>query len=83
MLPSPRCSEPFRTTSPRTLAPTKLESLRQAQLKMIRSYDAKNGVVRGLGGKSVKVAAAKDGEERPKMLPPRYWAAFQFSGDWR
>ncbi len=57
----------------------KLAALRAAQLKMIRDYNPTDGTIRGL-----KLAVrTKPGEERPKRLPPFYWAAFQLSGDWR
>jgi CHAT domain-containing protein/Tfp pilus assembly protein PilF len=46
---------------------SKVEALRQAQLWMLRE-----GNVRGL-----------DLPADTKMLPPRYWAAFVLSGDWR
>jgi CHAT domain-containing protein len=60
----------------------KLESLRQAQLKMIRDYDPMTGQIRGLGTKSVKVAST-DAPTSTKRLHPNFWAAFQLSGDWR
>jgi CHAT domain-containing protein len=50
---------------------SRLEALRQAQLKMLRE-----GANRGL-----EIA------DRPldanKRMPPFYWAAFELSGDWR
>jgi CHAT domain-containing protein len=48
----------------------KLEALREAQIWMIR--DRSN---RGL--------QLDDGAELQQALPPRYWAAFTLSGDWR
>jgi CHAT domain-containing protein len=51
---------------------SKVESLRQAQLKMLRE-----GISRGL----------KFADDRPpdkdRRLPPYYWGAFTLSGDWR
>ncbi len=57
----------------------KIESLRQAQLKMLRE------------GATWKITSLPRGlaisEAQPKMdgerLPPYYWAAFVLSGDWR
>ena len=70
----------------RNLSP--LESLRQAQLAMLRSYDPQAGRLRApdfsqtaplpTGG-----AAEKPATGRPKTLSPTYWAAFVLSGDWR
>ena len=56
---------------------SKVEALRQAQIFMITNYDLRTGKLRGIGKKSVKVGG------KPKYLSPRYWAAFQLSGDWR
>ncbi len=50
---------------------SRAEALRQAQLKMLRE-GAKRGVVREL-----------DAGKGTRRLPPRYWAAFVLSGDWR
>ena len=50
---------------------SKLESLRQAQLKMLRE-----GANRGLE----KADQPADANQR---MPPFYWAAFELSGDWR
>jgi CHAT domain-containing protein len=51
----------------------KLEALRDAQLAMMRE-----GPQRGM------VIVRKDGHaEKPRRLPPYYWAAFVLSGDWR
>jgi CHAT domain-containing protein/Flp pilus assembly protein TadD len=58
----------------------KLESLRQAQLSILRNYDSPSGTIRGLGTQSVPVPVRQAGGER---LSPYYWAAFQLSGDWR
>ncbi len=65
---------------------SKLEALRQAQLKMMRHYDPKSGKLRGAGAfrpvDPAKLAAAQEAA-RPTTLSPRYWAAFVLSGDWR
>lgn len=56
----------------------KYESLRQAQLRMLREYDphAKKLVARGLD--------LPEGNDRgPGRGSPFYWAAFVLSGDWR
>jgi CHAT domain-containing protein/Tfp pilus assembly protein PilF len=57
----------------------KLEALRQAQLAMLRSYDPRQGRLRGVGGTRPEVAPTPAGGQ----LPPFYWAAFTLSGDWR
>jgi len=56
---------------------TKLESLRQAQLTIRRAYDPRQRTLRGL--------APLKGPTTPRRpdLPPRYWAPFILSGDWR
>jgi len=58
----------------------RLESLRQAQLTMIREYRR-----RGPRGSASRVAdrtgAVASGET--DQLPPVFWAAFVLSGDWR
>lgn len=64
---------------------SKLDALREAQLTMLRHYDADTGELRGLGG---NVARADSDSPQPDTaaplrLDPRYWAAFQLSGDWR
>jgi len=51
----------------------KLEALREAQLWMLRE-----GRVRGLVPLDEEQPAS-----RPGRVPPRYWAAFILSGDWR
>jgi CHAT domain-containing protein len=63
----------------------KLESLRQAQLTMMRKYDPATKRLRGPGPvKPIdrqKLAAARDKLREP--LPPLYWAGFVLTGDWR
>ena len=49
---------------------SKVESLREAQLWMLRER----------GSRGLESEDQADGSER---LPPRYWAAFVLSGDWR
>jgi CHAT domain-containing protein len=66
----------------------KLDALREAQLTMLRGYDAAVGQLRGpefntpqslpVGGSS---KPASPGPHQP--LSPAYWAAFVLSGDWR
>jgi len=63
----------------------KLESLRQAQLTMLREYDPKEGRIRGTI-RRLKTTAPKpepQPKERETRLPPYYWAAFTLSGDYR
>lgn len=55
----------------------RLESLRQAQLSLLQSWDPVEGKFRGLD-----LVARKLPRGGPH-LPPFYWAAFQLSGDWR
>ena len=64
---------------------SKLDALREAQLTMLNHYDATTGELRGLGGDRVKVDPNKPAPkpDPTKRLDPRYWAAFQLSGDWR
>ena len=50
---------------------SRVEALRQAQLKMLHE-----GVHRGL-------AIDDQPADEQKRLPPYYWAAFELSGDWR
>jgi len=58
----------------------KLEALRQAQLEMLRRYDprAKKLVDRGRGLELDTEPSDNNGH-----LSPKYWAAFELSGDWR
>ena len=58
----------------------KLEALRQAQLEMIRRYDPRAAklVDRGRG---IELDTAS--VEISHRLSPKYWAAFELSGDWR
>ncbi|HEV2970730.1 MAG TPA: CHAT domain-containing protein, partial [Pirellulales bacterium] len=58
---------------------TKLEALRQAQLKMLRT-----GANRGLAGVSRGLKFANDQPpDSNHRLPPYYWAPFVLSGDWQ
>ena len=63
----------------------KIQALQQAQLAMIERYDLASATLqRGLGAKIVKVDDKPEPENRDRLLlAPRYWAAFQLSGDWR
>jgi CHAT domain-containing protein len=67
----------------------KLESLRQAQLAMMRSYDPTTGTLRGPSWITkpigpVEPAKTKGAASEPgRPLPPVFWAAFVLSGDWR
>ena len=62
----------------------KLESLRQAQLTMLRRYDPKTKQLRGLKiVDSHKVGSQKTVERDTRgSLSPFYWAGFVLSGDW-
>lgn len=66
---------------------SKVESLRQAQLAVLRNYDPDTGEMWGLGTKTVIMGEAgvpkNDKPKSDKRLHPRFWAAFQLSGDWR
>jgi CHAT domain-containing protein len=66
----------------------KLESLRQAQLTMLRQYDPKTKRIRGPGpvrpADPDTLGEAENAEGKPREpLPPLYWAGFVLSGDWR
>jgi len=58
----------------------KLEALHQAQLEMLRHYDPQTQklVDRGRGLELDTLPSDNGGR-----LSPKYWAAFQLSGDWR
>jgi CHAT domain-containing protein len=58
----------------------RLEALREAQLWMLREGQMQGVVRRGLEPLDRQPAGEGD---RPGCLPPRYWAAFVLSGDWR
>ena len=51
---------------------SKLEALRQAQLKMLRE-----GIQRGVVREDLPT------RDKNRRLPPFYWAPFVLSGDWR
>jgi len=50
---------------------TKLEALRQAQLKMLHDEFPRPG------------KPADDQSTKDRRLPPFFWGAFVLSGDWR
>lgn len=54
----------------------KLESLRQAQLAMLKRYDPQQKRLRGLD-------TDLENDNLPDRGAPFYWAAFVLSGDWR
>jgi len=66
---------------------SKLESLRQAQLRMLLDFQPANGELRGAGSaRPVDAAALRQAREKigqAQRLSPFYWAAFTLSGDWR
>ena len=51
----------------------KLQSLRQAQLSILRVESSRG----------VRLVPADSASARPQRRPPQYWAAFELSGDWR
>jgi CHAT domain-containing protein/Tfp pilus assembly protein PilF len=58
---------------------SKIESLREAQRWLLREGSKQADVGRGLD-----LSTGSDEETQPSgQLPPRYWAAFELSGDWR
>ncbi len=66
----------------------KLDALRQAQLTMARSYDAKAGQLRRVEFDNPQPLPAVNSPKEPTVGPrqplsPQYWAAFVLSGDWR
>jgi CHAT domain-containing protein len=64
---------------------SKLEALREAQIWMLREGVKQPELWRGLG-EAVKLdspAEVSPGRRDLQGLPPRYWAAFVLSGDWR
>lgn len=64
-----------------------LDALHNAQITMLEQYDVKTGQLRGLGTKAVPRSTESNNSQSNNSsrdrLPPRYWAAFQLSGDWR
>jgi CHAT domain-containing protein len=63
---------------------SRIESLRQAQLTMLRQYDPQANVLRG-AGKTVQFdpAVLDSVSSSGKRTSPQYWAAFVLSGDWQ
>jgi CHAT domain-containing protein len=67
---------------------SKVEALRQAQLRLARGELLPGGdALAALGGNVATAAAATRGVVRPEAATdtraPQYWAAFVLSGDWR
>ncbi|MEQ9408221.1 MAG: CHAT domain-containing protein [Fuerstiella sp.] len=66
---------------------SKLDALREAQLSKLNHYDGEAGELRGsFTGKKQEIDPDKPAPKPArtgKRLDPRYWAAFQLSGDWR
>lgn len=64
---------------------SRIDSLREAQLTMLKHYDAQTRQFRGLGGNTVRVDPDKPAPkpDKTERLAPFYWAAFQLSGDWQ
>lgn len=65
---------------------SKLDALREAQLTMLNRYDAETGQLRGsFTGRKQTINPNKPAPkaDTSEPLSPRYWAAFQLSGDWR
>jgi CHAT domain-containing protein len=53
---------------------SRLDALREAQLHFLKNPDAVRGEFRGLDFIE---------DDQPQRTSPKYWAAFQLSGDWR
>lgn len=63
---------------------SKLDALRNAQLSLLNTQDSQASSRRGLGRDKVRVdSTASSADQNVERLHPRYWAAFQLSGDWR
>ena len=66
---------------------SRIDALRQAQLTMLESFDPGEGLVRGtigkLPGKTANNPPSETRNRQSARVPPRYWAAFVLSGDWR
>jgi CHAT domain-containing protein len=64
---------------------SKLESLRQAQLWLLREGSRNPEVIRGIVNRNRGMVrrARLPIPEQEDRLPPFYWAAFVLSGDWR
>lgn len=69
----------------------KLEALRNAQLDMLNYYNPEKNSIDRSQPVEMKLVPKKDSKDsstqgtasRSQRLPPKYWAAFQLSGDWR
>lgn len=67
---------------------SKLDSLREAQLTMLNHYNPDNNRLDRAQPVEMKLVPKKEPKssgstDRSKRLSPKYWAAFQLSGDWR
>ncbi len=58
----------------------KLQALRQAQIEMLRRYDLHTQKITGQNRGLDLDLSSPDPHTR---LSPKYWAAFELSGDWR
>ncbi|MFH1919801.1 MAG: CHAT domain-containing tetratricopeptide repeat protein, partial [Planctomycetota bacterium] len=62
----------------------KLEALREAQLSMLREDPRQSPTLLAEGPQRGLTIVTKNGPaEKPRGVPPYYWAAFVLSGDWR
>jgi CHAT domain-containing protein len=62
---------------------SKLEALRQAQLALLRGELRISPLPDDRGFTPGKTRLRADGGSSPLRVPPRFWAAFQLSGDYR
>lgn len=67
---------------------SKLEALRNAQLEILNHYNEATRQLDRSQPVEMKLVPKKDPQmsksiDRSKRLSPRFWAAFQLSGDWR
>jgi CHAT domain-containing protein/WD40 repeat protein len=58
----------------------KLDSLRNAQITMLDSYDTKN---QSLTNRGLQIRPNGNSEASVSKLPPFFWAAFGLSGNWK
>lgn len=57
---------------------SKIDALRNAQLEILNDVDLVRGTIRDL-----KASVQRPGPPKSRRADPRYWGAFQLSGDWR